>query len=155
MSPSQGLIAIRLLVCLRFRILCYVSSIDKRDGKASEHGSSEHGTYDSGHRLLYGGKCRDTPVHRPPVKREEQHYASCPVVRSEYSRPFVYYTGGQAQQDSDSVRGAQAGQYSDLNRGGPAYHERAGQYQAPFLNYRRDQTKKDIETKYTPTFLSV
>ena len=53
--------------------------------ESSELGTSEHGscgkvTYDSGHRLLYGGKCRDTPVHRPRVhQREEQHFDSCAV----------------------------------------------------------------------------
>ena len=125
---TVALLAIMLVVCLRYRSLSYLPSGGTGDGGASEHGSSEHGTYDSGHRLLYGGKCRDTPVHRPPVKREEQHYASCPVVRSEYSRPFVYYTGGHAGQYSDQTQGGLAGQYSDLTRG------EEGVYNIPFLN---------------------
>ena len=152
---TVALLAIMLVVCLRYTSLSYLPSGGTGDGGSSEHGSSEHGTYDSGHKLLYGGNCRDTPVHRPPVKREEQHYASCPVVRSEYSRPFIYYTGGQPQYDSGLVRGAHAGLYSDLNRGRHAHQERDGQYRAPFLNYTRDQTKKDSETKNPPTFLSV
>ena len=59
------------------------------------------------------------------VKREEQHYASFPVVQSEYSRPFVYYTGGQARNYSDLIQGGQAWQYSDLTS--------PGAYNTPFL----------------------
>ena len=125
---TVALLAIMLVVCLRYRSLRYLPSGGTGDGGASEHGSSEHGTYDSGQRLLYGGKCRDTSVHRPPVKREEQHYASGFLVQSEYSRPFVYYTGGQAGKYSDQTQGGQAGKYNDLR----SVDE--GAYNIPFLN---------------------
>ena len=105
---TLALLALSLLVCVRYRRLSLLPTTSP-EVLGSEHGSTS--SYSSDQRLLYAYEYADpaklvpshntskAPIYRLPALKSEQHYASSPVVRPEYSRPFNYVVVGGRGQD--------------------------------------------------------
>merc|ERR1711890_124570 len=132
---TLSLLAITLLVCVRYRKLTLLPSpltVDTVDTVDSEHGSTN--SYSSAHRLIYTyhypGQAKEvlTGNHGKGDSDPGQHYASSPVVRGDYNPSARGIYSPIVREDYSQVA---RGDYSHVARGD--YRPMArGDYSKPY-----------------------